>query len=221
MSRRLFRAAGALCLAAALRPGPLVGQQSRALRILSAAADRYAGVKSLCADFTQHLQVPVLKEDRTGRGRLCQAQPNLFAMRFTDPKGDAIVADGKAVWIYYPSSDPKQVISMPMSPSDQGYDFHREFLDHPAEKYTASYVGTDTVAGYTCHHLHLVPKQNVSYRSADLWIDTGVPVLRRIRVDDKNGSIRTVTLLHVRTNHAIDPSWFTFTPPPGAEVIRR
>ncbi len=221
MRRLPVAAAGVLCFMASLRPGPLAGQENRALRILSAAADRYAGVKSLCADFEQRLQVPMLDEDRTGKGRLCQDQPNLFAMRFTDPKGDAVVADGTSVWIYYPSSDPKQVIRMRMTRSDQGFDFHREFLQDPADKYTASYVGTDTVAGHVCRHLHLVPKQRTSYRSADVWIDAGVPVLRRVRVDEENGSLRTVTLLHVRTNLHIDPSWFTFVPPRGAEVIRR
>ncbi len=191
------------------------------MEILSAAARRYSRVTSLCADFEQHLVVPVLKEDRTGRGRLCQEQPDLFAMRFTHPAGDAVVADGKWVWIYYPSSDPKQVIQMQMTDSDQGFDFHREFLQDPADKYDASYVGTDTVAGHRCHRVHLVPKKNLSYRSADVWIDAGSPVLRRVQVDDKNGSTRTVTMLRVETNPKIARSWFTFTPPRGAEVIRR
>lgn len=213
-------AAGVLVLASMLTT-PAAAQEGRAMRILSAAADRYAGVHSLCADFVQHLSIPALHEERTGRGRLCQAQPNLFAMRFTDPRGDAIVADGKSVWVYYRSVNPKQVLKTPMTDADGGFDFHREFLHDPRAKYTASYVGADTVGGHPCRHLHLVPKTRQSYRSADVWIDDAVPVLRQVRVDEKSGSVRTVTLLHIRTNLRVDRSWFTFKPPKGAEIIRQ
>ncbi len=222
MRRREWILPGALLLAAAFH-APVAGQENRALQILSAAAARYHGVSTLCADFEQHLAVPLLKEDRTGRGRLCQQQPDHFAMRFTEPKGDAIVADGTSLWLYYPSTDPKQVIQIPMSDAPGSYDFHRAFLENPGQKYEASYVGIDTVAGHRCHHLHLVPKaDDVSYQSAEVWIDTGsTPVLRRIRTDEENGSVRTVTLTHVETDPKVDPSWFTFTPPPGTQVLRR
>jgi len=55
--------------------------QVAAMKILESAAIHYRGIDALCADFTQHLLVPLLGEDRTGVGRLCQAQPNRFAMR--------------------------------------------------------------------------------------------------------------------------------------------
>ncbi len=212
---------GMMLLASTVLVAPVAGQRDRAQKILAAAAERYAGIRSLCADFEQHLSVPMLQENRRGRGRLCEERPNLFAMRFTEPKGDEIVADGKSVWVYYRSADPKQVIETPMSDADGGFDFQREFLRDPGARYTASYVGTDTVAGHLCHRLHLVPRTETSYRSADVWIDDGVPVLRRVRVEEENGSVRTVTLLHIRTNLRIDPSWFTFKLPPGAQVIRR
>ena len=85
-----------------------------AMKILESAALHYRGIDALCSDFTQHLLVPLLGEDRTGIGRLCQAQPNRFAMRFSDPKGDLVLVDGSFVWLYYPSLDPKQVFKIPM-----------------------------------------------------------------------------------------------------------
>jgi len=212
-----------LALLAALLATPAVGQENRALQIMSSAAARYQRVSTLCADFVQHLTVPLLKEERTGKGRLCERQPDLFAMRFTDPKGDAIVADGTSLWLYYPSSDPKQVIQIPMADAPGSYDFHRAFLENPGQKYTASYVGVESVNGHRCHHLHLVPKSDsVSYKSAEVWIDTGKdPVLRRLRTQEENGSVRTVTLSNVQMEAKVDADWFSFTPPAGAQVIRR
>jgi len=34
----------------------------------------------------------------------CSATPNYFAMRFTEPKNDRIVADGRRLWLYTPST---------------------------------------------------------------------------------------------------------------------
>jgi chaperone LolA len=220
-----WRALAATALVVALPAASASGQESqnRALRILSSAADHYARMSSLCADFVQHLSIPLLKEERTGKGRLCERQPDRFAMRFTEPKGDAVVADGTSLWLYYPSSDPKQVIQIPMADAPGSYDFHRAFLENPDQKYEATYVGVDTVADHRTYHLHLVPKSDsVSYKSAEVWIDTGDdPVLRRLKAQEENGSVRTVTLTNVQADPKVDPSWFTFTPPPGTQVIRR
>jgi len=202
-------------------PGGASAQEGKGLAVLHAAAERYSRVTTLCADFTQHLSVPLLGDERTGTGRLCQAQPDRFAMRFTDPEGDAIVVDGEAVWIYYPSLDPKQVIKLPMAQQPGRYDFHREFLEDPDTKYTVTYEAEDVVAGRPTHRLRLVPTRPTSYRAAVVWIDTGTPVLRQIRIEEENGTVRTVTLTAVDLDAEPTADWFTFVPPPGTQVISR
>lgn len=217
----MIRALGtAAALAVACSTG-VAGQDASANEILEGAASRYAQVVTLCADFVQELAVPLLGEERTGWGRMCQAQPDRFAMRFTEPPGDAVVADGTWVWIYYPSLDEKQVIRLPMAGSARGFDFHREFLHDPATKYDATYEGREAVGDHEAHRIRLVPRTSASYEAAVVWIDVGSPVLRRVRVEDENGSVRTVTLESVELDAVIDADWFTFTPPPGAVVISR
>lgn len=211
-----WAAVAALGLAAA----PVGAQTAeQGMQIIQAAADRYKGVEALCADFTQHLRVPLLGDERTGSGRICQAKPNKFAMRFTDPDGDRIVIDGTSVWVYYPSVDEKQVLRTPVDPERGGHDFHREFLDEPDRKYVVTYEAEETVDGRATHRLRLVPKTRASYRSAVIWIDRATPTLRQIRVEEENGTVRTITLRNI--DFASDPtgSWFTFTPPAGALVI--
>lgn len=193
--------------------------QGRGLVILDQAAARYSGVETLCADFVQRLSIPLLGAERTGSGRVCQARPNLFAMRFDDPEGDAIVVDGESAWVYYPSNDPKQVLKTSAQRSAGGHDFHREFLENPEVKYDVAYEAADEVGGVPTHRLRLIPKGRAPYRAAVVWIDRGDPVLRRVRIEEENGNVRTITLSNVEFDAAPEDGWFTFTPPEGALVI--
>ena len=191
-----------------------------AMKILESAAIRYRGVDALCADFTQHLLVPLLGEDRTGVGRLCQAQPNRFAMRFSDPEGDLVLVDGSFVWLYYPSLDPKQVFKVPMVENGGHYDFHREFLDEPARKYRVMYEEEDEISGQPTHRLRLIPLEPTSYEAAVVWIDREQSLLRQIRIEEENGSVRTVTIQRIDLKPtSLSEDWFTFTPPEGVHVI--
>jgi outer membrane lipoprotein-sorting protein len=218
--RPAFLAAG-LFMAAALLGTSGVDAQERGLDILHRAADRYEAVETLCADFTQHLSVPLLGSERTGTGRLCQGRPNLFAMRFADPPGDLIVVDGVFAWVYFPSNDAKTVLRTSAERSAGGRDFHREFLQDPEAKYDVEYEAQDVVEGHATHRLRMLPKGPASYRAAVVWIDDGNPVLRQIRLEEQNGSVRTITLADVGFDADPGAEWFSFTPPEGALVMIR
>lgn len=214
---RLFALTAALLAGAALPSG--THAQDRGAAILNGAAERYASVETLCADFDQRLEVPLLRSERTGSGRVCQARPNLFAMRFSDPEGDAIVADGESVWVYFPSNDERQVLRTEADRTAGGEDFHREFLVEPEARYEITYEANETIAGHATDRLRLVPKGPASYRAAVIWIDRGEPVLRQVRIEEENSSIRTITLQNVEFGASPGADWFTFTPPDGAVVI--
>jgi len=220
MRRHAFPAAiAALILALAPRGGS--AQEDRGLSVLEGASARYHAAKAVCADFTQTLSVPLLGQENHGSGRLCQEQPDLFAMRFDDPAGDVVVMDGTYVWIYYKSSDPKTVIRLPVADAPGGFDLHREFLENPAEKYEISYEGTEKVDGRETDRIRLVPRAPASYQTAVVWIDVGDHLLRRVKLEEENESVRTVTLSEVTFDPRIPEGWFTFTPPSGVQIISR
>lgn len=221
MMRRRVAWPAALALAAtAAGPGWTRAQTVSPLELLQSTAARYESVTQFCADFTQHLSVPLLGDERTGTGQMCQARPNKFAMRFSDPEGDLVVVDGEWVWLYYPSLDPKQVLRFAMATGGGGYDFHKEFLENPGQKYHVTYQAEEEVAGRRTHRLRLVPLQAKSYLAAVVWIDVDAPLLRQVRVEEENGSVRTVTLHSVEMDPPdLTDEWFTFTPPEGVFVI--
>lgn len=210
--------AGVAVLALGGVPLPAAGQAAQAQALMEGAVARYQAAASLCADFEQTLSVPLLGEERSGRGRLCQAQPNRFAMRFTEPAGDAVVVDGTWVWIYYPSMDAKQVLRFPMAQSPGGFDFHREFLQDFASKYDIALEASETVTGRPTHRIRLTPKRAASYRAAVVWVEAD-GTLRKVRVEEENGSVRTVTLDQISTLVQPPAGWFTFTPPAGAQIV--
>ncbi|HSG46982.1 MAG TPA: outer membrane lipoprotein-sorting protein, partial [Longimicrobiales bacterium] len=140
------------------------------------------------------------------------------AMRFTDPAGDAVVVDGTWVWVYYPSMDAKQVLRFAMAQSPGGFDFHREFLQDFATKYALTLEGPETVTGRSTYRIRLVPRTTASYQSAVVWVEAN-GVLRQVRVEEENGSVRTVTLDRVEMGVQPPAGGFTFTPPPGAQVV--
>jgi len=70
------------------------------------ASATYQTITSLSADFVQVVANPMIGTPDTTRGRLYQMRPSRFSMRFTAPKGDRIVADGRFLWLYTPSTTP-------------------------------------------------------------------------------------------------------------------
>ena len=203
-----------------LSPFAVMGQD-RGMDLIKEAWRKFSSFSTICADFNQHLMNPLLRQERSGSGRLCQARPNFFAMRFTDPEGDVIVADGESVWYYVPSNDDKQAFRGLIDQSAGGPDFHREFLYEPEAKYDVTYEASDEVAGVETHRLGLVPLRRTSYRSAVLWLDQQGLVLRQVQIIEENGNERTITLRGVDFDAAVPVDWFSFTPPPGVLVISR
>lgn len=195
------------------------GAQDTGLEALEAAAERYASIRTICADFVQVLDNPLLGSEKTSRGRLCQQRPNRFRMDFAEPDGDEVVADGTWFWVYYKSLDEGQVLRFPLDPSRGGLDFFREFLSEPAAKYTVTTEGEDTVDGHATLRLALAPRSSRGLESARVWVDPAARLIRRIEVTEDNGLTRRVSLSSVALDPTLDGDHFEFTVPPGVDVV--
>lgn len=214
-------ASGPAALAGAASPHHETGQEDRALELLREAGRSYEEIDAFCAGFRQEMVVPLLERVTRSRGILCQERPDRFSMRFTEPEGDVIVADGEYFWVYYPSADPGQVIRFTMASRPGGMDFQREFLEDPGEKYELEYLGRDEVAGRSTHLIRARPRGPSTFVRARIWLDPARSLIRQVELALENGSVRTVTLGDFRMDPEPDPDRFTFTPPPGAQVIPR
>lgn len=188
--------------------------------ILLRAERAYDAVRTMRASFTQELTVPLLNSTHHSRGDLYHRKPDRFAMRFTDPAGDLVVADGTSLWAYYPSTDAGQVLRG-SSGEAGGLDLQREFLSNPTERFNATLEGTETVAGRDTHRLSLIPRSPAGYSSVRIWIDTQDFLARRFEVVESNENIRRVELHDLRTNVDLPEGVFNFTPPPNAQIFEQ
>lgn len=192
-----------------------------ALEILEDAAERYAALEGFCADFRQVRQVPLLNQETRSHGRLCQMHPGYFRMDFQEPAGDQVVSDGEYVWVYFPSNDPGQVIRSTPQPGQQRFDFHREFLADPGQRYEPSLVGRDELDGYAVKVVDLVPRQRAAFERARLWIDVDGGLIRKVEVDEENESRRVVELENLDLQPGLSSADFEFEVPEGVRVMDR
>lgn len=200
-----------LLLLAVQDPGPVLDRASAA----------YQTVTTLSAEFVQVVANPLLGAPDTTRGKLYQMRPSHFAMRFTHPRGDRIVADGRHLWLYTPSSTPGQVIRTAIpSVGTAGPNLIAQFVERPRERYRARYLRADSLAAGMADVVALVPRAtDLPYSEAVVWIDRDDGLVRRIEIMETSGQRRTLVLEKVVVNRGVPSREFIFAPPAGLRVV--
>jgi len=190
--------------------------------IIDRAAKSYADMQSVRAEFTQKLTNPLTGTTSVARGVMLRKDPNLLSVNFTDPRGDRVVADGKWLWVYLPSSAPNQVIKVPATSNNSlaMIDPGGLFLSSPSLRYAVTSSGTGTVDGRKMNVVSLVPKKaNGAFTRAKVWVDAADNSVRQFEVTDLNGLTRLVTITKIEPNVSIESSEFRFTPPKNARIL--
>jgi outer membrane lipoprotein carrier protein len=191
--------------------------------ILDRASATFDTVRTLQADFIQIVENPMLGDPDTTRGKLFQQRPNLFAMRFADPKGDRVVADGKKLWLYTPSTTPGQVIRTVIpGMGTTGPNLIGQFVDHPRSRYRSRYVQDALLMDGPADVIELTPlvvPLEVPYSSATVWISRKDGLIRRIEIEEKSGQRRTIVLQNLRVNQPVQAREFRFSPTSGVRVV--
>src|SRR3989442_10221081 len=174
--------------------------------ILDRASQTYQTVTSLSADFVQIITNPMIGTPDTTRGRLYQMRPSRFSMRFTAPKGDRIVADGRFLWLYTPSTTPGQVIRSRIPEyGTTGPNLIGQFVEQPRERYTAQYVRADSLpdAG-PVEVIRLVPKVHEQpYSEAKIWVGREDGLVHRVQIVGSSGQYPTVSLRNIKGKRGV------------------
>lgn len=200
---------------------PEDAQETDPLAIMKRASAAYGNVRSMRANFTQTLVNPLLGRRIDSRGTIFQQRPDKFLMRFSDPDGDVIVSDGTAFWVYYPSSDPQQVIKAAPSSGAGAVDLQAQFLGDPERRFNAKLNGTEQVDGRAAYVITLTPKREEGYRTLKVWVDQRDYLARRFEITDMNNATRLINLSGMQTNVPLEAGLFRFTPPQGARIVER
>lgn len=199
----------------------VVAQASPADKAIDAAVAAYADIRTAKATFEQSIRNPLLGSTLRSRGEFEQARPNRFAFRFSDPKGDVIICDGRHVWVYLPSSAPGRVNRAACGGDAAGsLDLIGEFFNSPRTRYTIGDGGAATIEGKALRIVELTPKeQGTAFVRARVWIDPATGSLAQFEAQEPNGLVRLVKITSFAANVAVPESSFKFTPPRGVQIV--
>ena len=221
VGRSAVRGSVALCAAGLLTARPPDRPTSQdPWPILDHASTVDQGVRTLAASFVQIITNPMVGEPDTTRGRLFQQRPSRFAMRFTSPAGDRIVADGRYLWLYTPSTEPGQVIRSRIPQTGTGPNLIGQFVERPRERYTARYVRADSGAAGWADVIALTPRvDSQAYSSAVIWVGRADGLVRRVDLVEASGQERSVRLSNLQANVVVPSKEFRFSAPRGVRVV--
>jgi outer membrane lipoprotein carrier protein len=208
-----------LALFAAL---PLTAGAQSVDATIDRAVAAWAKVATVRGTFEQTVSNSLTGSSATAHGEYTQERPNRLSIRFLAPDSGAIVSDGRAVWVFLPTSAPGQVVKRPATDrSASPIDLTGQFLDAPRTKYDISAAGTRTVDGHAAHGLILVPKKGSSapFSKATVWVDDDDSLIREFEEIEPSGVTRHVHITAIQTNVPIDRSGFNFTIPKGVKVV--
>lgn len=194
---------------------------AQAMPVLDKAVAAWAKVKSLSGTFEQTLTNPLLRTTTTSHGEYQQQRPNKLAIRYTDPAGDAIVADGKYIWVYLPQAAPNQVRKLSAADNvDIPIDMS-QFLDRATERYDIVGGGMQRVGTRSARLLTLTPRKGRQslFTNALVWVDDADGLIRQFEVTETSGVVRRIRLTVITVNPAFNASEFSFVVPKGAKVI--
>ena len=214
---------GVAMTAAMASAGAAQSTQGSVNATIDRAVAAYGKTATTRATFEQTVTNPLTGSSAIARGEFQQQRPGRLAIRFTEPAGDRIVADGKSLWIYLPSTAPGQVIKRPASNGAVPLDFAAQFLDAPRAKYDITDGGRQTLGSDATRVLALVPKQGTDapFTRAKVWVSDKDALIRQFEVVEPNGVTRQVRLTSLSLDAPVERGAFSFTPPKGVKVVEQ
>jgi outer membrane lipoprotein carrier protein len=195
--------------------------QSPADKAIDAAVKAYANIRTAKATFEQTITNPLLGATLKSKGEFEQSRPNRFAFRFSDPKGDVIICDGKFVWAYLPTSAPGRVNRAQCGgEGTAALDLIGEFFSNPTARYTIGDGGAAKVGDRNAHIVLLTPKsRDAAFVRAKVWIEPASGALLQFEAVEQNGLTRLVRITNFAPNAAVSERSFKFAVPKGVKVV--
>jgi outer membrane lipoprotein carrier protein len=187
----------------------------------------YDKARTFQSDFHQEFLVKAYNQTKTSRGHVTFSKPGKMSWAYDEPAGNRVVSDGSTVWVYQASD--KQLYESAINQSQypaavsfltgtgklgDSFNFTLRDGNDPAQKKTAlGFPGGWVLLG--------TPKAATpSYQKVLFYVDKATSQVLRVLILDGQGNTNTFTFDAPRVNDPVDPGQFTFTPPPGTNIVR-
>jgi outer membrane lipoprotein-sorting protein len=189
--------------------------------IVKRASLAYQALSSFQALFRQQFEDRMMTVPDS-RGTLYQEGKNKFAMRFSDPPSDMIIADGTSLCVYTPSETPGQVTIYPQqNHPTYGSNLLGTFLDNAADRYRITYLKSELIDNHMTDAVIMEPLANdMPFRRATIWFDRENSMPRRLDIEEMREHRRILQLTQLDLNRPIAASIFVCKTPAGTKPIR-
>ncbi|MEM6336699.1 MAG: outer membrane lipoprotein carrier protein LolA, partial [Bacteroidota bacterium] len=176
--RYFAKMSAALLLLASFLPASTTAQTAD--QLLARIQAKYENLQALSANFTQTLSTTYDDAQSTVTGTLTMSGDKYrFSM-----DGLTVVTDGAKNWVYTP--DENQVTISDYIEDDTAFSPSQFFVTQP-ERYNATALGSETIAGRRHQQLRLVPKDaSAAVKSTTLWVRDGDNLITRLEILDLN-----------------------------------
>ena len=225
-----FKSIGAACLSGVLALGSVTlgvvtlgsvipGSAARAAPAQATAAqnvEKYLdGLATWSADFAQTIDDGHGKVLRSAAGKLYLQRPGKFRWDYVEPSEQLVLADGKQIWFYDKDLGQANVRDM-----DSTLASTPASLLSGGGSVSSQFDITALPASGGLEWYQLVPKHpDTDFQLVRIGFAKGE--LASMFLADKLNQVTQLTFTHSSRNATFAPGLFSFTPPPGVDVIGR
>jgi outer membrane lipoprotein carrier protein len=147
-------------------------------------------------------------------------KPGMMRWSYNKPAEKLFVADGKQLFVYEPEE--QQVIIDPhFNTSELSSSVSFLFGKGKLKDSFKAAMGDSKDAPPGTVVLSLTPKSDATFQTLDLLVQASSGEVLESVIHETSGNLNRFKFSNTKTNSGIKPDVFTFTPPPGVEVIRK
>ena len=188
--------------------------------VLSEIQSRYENTKDIEADFVQEYISKVMKQPQKGEGKVSFKKKGMMRWDYRIPN-QKFISNGQTLWFYQPDenqvfvSDVSKVIKekTPLAflagEGNLSRDFNLLNFNESVSQMEDHYV------------IELVPKEpQATLSKLSLTVDKKTYYILQIDVFDALGNVTRTRFIDIKTNVDLPNSFFEFTIPSGADVLK-
>lgn len=174
-----------------------------------------ANLATWSADFSQTIDDGHGKVLRSAAGKLYLERPGKFRWDYTEPSEQMVLADGKQIWFY-----DKDLAQANVRDMDSTLASTPASLLSGGGSVSSQFDIKALPPNGSLEWFQLVPKRgDTDFQLVRIGFDKGE--LKSMFLADKLGQVTQLTFTHPSRNAKFPADLFTFTPPPGVDVIGR
>jgi outer membrane lipoprotein carrier protein len=174
----------------------------------------FNGLLTMQADFDQQVLDGNRQLLQSSRGHMWIMRPGRFRWDYETPYKQQLVADGERLWSY--DEDLEQVTVQPAS--EVLTSTPAMLLSGGDQPLELLFDIEDTSATAAERQVTLIPKSDDS-NVTRLHVHFAGELLTRIDAEDSFGNTTQFSFTRLERNPQLDEKLFSFTPPPGADVV--